>query len=187
MKNPLAVAAILVGVFSSSSVAIGGSPFRLEGAFVTPKTLRVSGMVDFTRWLSARLCLVSVRLPPNFSVSLALPSGADAFSVDFPDQACLICSPWRGRLKVQPYVFAGLGFGYAQYTDPKTDSGFSILLRTATYGVGVEPLMFFLPRAPALFLEAGQAFYQEALSFLPGQRVNVGLHPVSRVAVGLRI
>jgi hypothetical protein len=182
----IGAALVLVGIFSGT-MALGNSPLRVEGAYVPPSHFRLSGVVDITSWLAARVCLLNVYLPPEFSISFGFPAGAEAFYGDVSDWASLICSPWRGKLKIQPYAYAGLGFGYYRCVDPETDSGFTVLLGTATYGLGVEPLLFFLPHAPPLFFEIGQAFYQEAFSFVPGRQVSYPLNPHVRVAVGVRI
>jgi hypothetical protein len=171
-------ALVLVGLFSGV-MALGSSRFRLEAAYVSPDSdyFRISGMVDITRWLTARLSLIEVRPPPDFGLSIANPV-AQYYPMDGPT---LILSPWRGRSKVEPYLFAGIGF-HAQ-SQVQQNATFQTLYGTAVYGLGIDRLLFFLPHAPSLFLEVGQSVFSGTWSH---HFWDLVIGPDARIVAGLR-
>jgi hypothetical protein len=113
-------------------------------------------MADITRWLAVRLNLLSISWSADSASRDFGVEGGSGFSTF--EEAGLVLSPWRGKLKVQPYAFGGLGVSFVDHAL----RGIGVETRTVevrgSYGVGVEPLLFFLPHAPALFLELGQVF-----------------------------
>jgi hypothetical protein len=185
-------AVLLVPVLVSTLSALGQSPFRLEGAYVYPNRVAVSGMADITRWLAVRLSLLSAYWSSDTSRRDFTLEGGSGFSA-FEDVG-LVVSPWRDRLRVQPYAFGGIGakFADADLTSRGIELGFVEL--KGTYGIGVEPLLFFLPRAPSLFLELGQTFSGKKTTVFGLPQTDPypwwwiqDLMPVTRIAAGIRL
>jgi len=186
------VAVLSVLVLCSAAFALGHSPFRLEGAYIYPNRVAVSGMADITRWLAVRVSLLSAYWESDTSYHDFVVVGGSGFSA-FEDVG-LVVSPWRNRLKVQPYAFGGLGVTFGDHDNMSRGIEVRTLWLRGTYGVGVESLLFFLPHAPALFLELGQVFsgMQTTLVGLPGLNQwpwgwIPELKAVTRIAVGVRI
>ena len=189
---PATAAIIVVLVLCSTLSALGHSPFRLEGAYVYPNRVAVSGMADITRWLSVRLSLLDVHWSVDSALRYVRAKGGSGFTTF--EEAGLVLSPWRDRLKVQPYAFGGLGISFADSNDMRHGIQISKLALQGSYGIGVEPLLFFLHRAPALFLELGQTFggRQTTIHGLPQLPLPPWywvpeLKAVTRIAVGVRI
>jgi hypothetical protein len=148
------IASCLLVTFSLV-VALGSSPFRLDAASAFSEqraNIAVSGVVDLNRRLALRLCLLSVRfeLGPydNTEVCLGAPEvlGVSAF-----DAANVLYSPFRDRWRVEPYVHGGLGFGYSLVA--RGDSALEQTALEFRLGLGVERLLFFLKKAPSVFIE----------------------------------
>jgi hypothetical protein len=144
-SKKLVVTVLMLTAVSSTARALGNTPFRLEGAYISPSWFQVSGMVDITRWLTARVGLADVSWYPDFRVNVLYPQHK---------VPCLILSPWRGRRGIQPYLYAGLGMDVRRKVSSEFRYAASFLM--ANCGLGVENLLFFLPHAPSLCFEAGQ-------------------------------
>lgn len=189
---PATAVIIVVLVLCSTVSALGHSPFRLEGAYVYPNRVAVSGMADITRWLAVRVSLLSVYWTADSTTHDFVSVGGTGFSA-FED-AGLVLSPWRGRLKIQPYAFGGIGAGFVEHVNEQRGLITRSVLLHGTYGLGVEPLLFFLPHAPALFLELGQLFAGSQTSVIGLPQLTQPtwwwlpeLHAQTRIAVGIRI
>ena len=189
---PATAAIIVVLVLCSTLSALGHSPFRLEGAYVYSNRVELSGMADITRWLAVRVSLLSAYWSVDSDdryFGLESDAGILAFNA-----AYLMVSPWHRRLRIQPYAFAGLGARYWQGTGVTQGETDEMLIFRASYGVGVEPLLFFVPHAPALFLELGQVVTGSNMVFqgvphdpYPPLWWLENLRTGTRIAVGIRI
>jgi hypothetical protein len=193
-SRSLAVVLLLVGWSVTCVWSLGSSRFRLEGGYVLSNRAEISGLVDITRWLTARVCLAdawwsSDSRASDVGVSFALPGGAEFSPLN---EASLVLSPWRDRLKVKPYAFAGAGLYLERHYNAAHQMGTLTMSARANYGLGVEPLLFFWPRLPSLFLELGESVSGSNMVIF-GNSGDSGspwlpyLKPEVRIAVGLRI
>jgi len=138
-------------IISTSCYALRNVPVRIEGAyFPFDNSITLKGMIDINRKLAIRLCLAELQVSPDIELNLGIP-GIIGNSV--MNNLDVVYSPWRGKMKIQPYCFGGCGFAYSKSTDNlrgRTTESTEINL---SIGVGLDSLLFFLPKIPAIFVE----------------------------------
>lgn len=176
--------ALLILVVSSSVMALGASPFRIEGAYaLTNGRGALSGMVDFNRRLAWRLHLAEFG-PDYLSLGPGLVSPGTS-------EMAVVWSPWRDRLSVEPYCFGGLGGRYERHRHGDTTS--TRVGVALPFGFGVERLLFFWPKAPSLFFETRLLLYGDQTtvrheSSIPGtQRFLPELKLEQELRIGVRM
>ena len=182
-------AILIVLVMCSTLFALGHSPFRLEGAYVYPSRVDVSGMADITRWLAVRVNLLSASWSGDSSLRDFGVEGGSGFSTF--EEAGLVLSPWRKKFRIQPYAFGGIGASFADHDNLVMAIETRTLTLQGSYGLGVEPLLFFLPEAPVLFLEIGEVFGGSITGIIGLPQLPNPLWPKlgtkTRIAVGIRL
>jgi hypothetical protein len=158
--------------------AIGNSPFRIEVGY-SHTLASAAGIVDLSRSLAVRLKLIEVTLAPSNSFAVGIP-GSDGD---------IIFSPFRKKLPVEPYISGGLATSFLWIQDSSV--AYRVVDLYPTLGLGAERLLFFLPKAPSVFLELGviagahEVSYSSSNAWPPWILPQILVLP--RVTVGLRL
>jgi len=138
-------------IISTSCYALRNIPVRIEGAyFPFDNSITLKGMIDIKRTLAIRLCLAGLKISPDIELNLGIPGVIGSSVVNNLD---VVYSPWRGKMKIQPYCFGGCGFTYSKLTDNLRGRITESTEINLSIGVGLDSLLFFFPKIPALFLE----------------------------------
>jgi hypothetical protein len=154
MRN---VTIVLLVLAAGVARGIGSTPFRIDvltenGYARGCVNLTANGMVDINRRVALRLCLLNawVSFSPYdaYRVRLGAP---EALGISGFNETEVLYSPFRDRWRVEPYIHGGFGFDCSRSVRGDTTRSRTAL--EVRFGLGAERLLFFLKKAPSLFVE----------------------------------